>query len=175
VNRAPQERERHAGKWHRLQREPHEHHVAARPGGVPRLQHGLHVGRVGLRLDLRWHRLNARRLDNEVGPARHGGIARPSPRGPAGEAAIVGTTTQLADALHDAVALGIGIERRRRAHLHGELAPVCDRIDDDDLPRAHHPRGLDGAQSHRPGTEDHHVGPWLKHHVRVTGGKPEAS
>ena len=79
VNRPAEQRQRGAGKRHGLQRESHQHHVPAHARAVPRLLHGLHVGRIGLRLDLRRKRLKPRRLDDEVGAARHDGVAGPAP------------------------------------------------------------------------------------------------
>ena len=89
----------------------------------------------------------------------------------AGKPPIVRAPAQLAHALDEAVAFGHRIERRRRAHLHRELAAVLDRIDRDDLARADDAAGLNGAEADGPGAEDDDVAAGLEAHVGVTGGK----
>ena len=127
---------------------------------------------IGLRLDLRRKGLEAGRLDDEVGAARHGrrcGVfTKPVP--PANRRSF-GPLAQLANALDEAVAFGHGIERGRRAQLQRELAPVLDRIDDDDLAGAGDAAGLHRAESDRAGAEDDDVAAGLEMQPALARGE----
>jgi hypothetical protein len=171
VNRATQERQRRAWERHGLEGEPHQHHMTAHPGTVPRLLHGLHIGWIRLRFHLRWKGLEPGRLYDEVRAARHHGVARASPRHAAGEAAIVGAAAQLPHALDDAVALRHRIERGRGAELQRQVATVLDGIDRNHLTCAHHSAGLHRAEPDRAHAKDRHGRPRLKVHVGVARGE----
>ena len=145
--------------------------MSARSCAVPRLLNGLDVRGVGLRLDFRGKRLVTGRFDDEVCTTRHDGVGRPAPTHSTGEAPVVGTPAQLTHALDDAIAFRRWIERRRRPHLHRELAPVPDRVHHDDLAGAHDTPGLHSAEADRPCAKDDDIRARLKLHVGMASGE----
>ena len=145
--------------------------MPAHAGAVPRLQHGFHIGGIGLSLGLRRKSLNARSLHDEVRAAPHDSVAGPAPGDAAGESAVVRSSAQLAHSLDESVALRHWIERRGGPERQRKFAAVFDRIDHDHLSGACHATGLHRSQSDRPGAENDHIASRLKVHVCVTGGK----
>ena len=68
--------------------------------------------------------------------------------------------------------LDIGIEHGGCAHLHCEIPPVFDWLDDDHLRGAHDPAGLGGADADRAGAKHDDVAAGLELHEARAGGEP---
>jgi hypothetical protein len=73
--------------------------------------------------------------------------------------------------LDDAVPLLNGIDRCRRTQFGGELSPICDRLDDDNLCGAADTGGLHDTHADRSGAEHRNVGARLDLQQCVAGGK----